>query len=114
MDEAAKDRIIQWLAYGQTGLSSKTIAFTALGYMPHGIKFAYPGDPSDFQRCLWLLDFEPKTREAFPKLAAVNAQWESLIDHWGELKEMFEKEKDGQGENWSCPKTYCRMKELID
>lgn len=56
--QTTKDRIAYWLANGETGLSSKTIAF----YLGYGIKpdiVRYPHDVSDFRRCVQLLDFVP-------------------------------------------------------
>lgn len=106
-------KIIEWLANGDTGLSSETMAFMALGVVKKWS--AHPHDPSDFNRCLMLLEAEPMVRDSFPKLRELSPQWAVIIDHWDELRELF---IDEAGLNWSkkqsATKTYDRMCELRD
>lgn len=80
-------KIIEWLANGATGASSKTMAFIALGVKPEYCHF--PADPSDLNRCLLLLEAEPMVRLSFPKLRELSPQWAAIIDHWDELERMF-------------------------
>ncbi|HDL1739521.1 TPA: hypothetical protein PWX06_002329, partial [Mannheimia haemolytica] len=50
-----EDKIAWWLANGETGVSSKTMAF----YLGYGIRpkiEGYPHDVSDFRRCFLLLE----------------------------------------------------------
>lgn len=53
-----EDKIAWWLANGETGVSSKTMAF----YLGYGIRpkiEGYPHDVSDFRRCFLLLETVP-------------------------------------------------------
>jgi hypothetical protein len=104
-------QIGDWLANGETGLSSKCMACVALGAVPKRIH--WPHDPGDFNRCLLLVESVPEVRQYFPTIRGLCEQWASLIDSWDELREMFVAEA---GFNWSesnrAMKTYERMKEL--
>jgi len=55
--------IIKWLANGETGMSSKAMAFTALGVKYKNACY-YPYDPADLNRCLLLLEAAPIVRES--------------------------------------------------
>ena len=110
--EVDKDAIIDWLANGETGLSSKTIAFTALG-KDYG-DFSYPRDPADLNRCIKLVEEVPSAKEAFPYLATRCERWKGIVDNWENLKAMFIEEV---GFDWcnakSAPKTYDKMQEIL-
>ena len=103
-----RDAIIEWLANGETGLSSETIAFFALGKTNRRI--SYPYDPADLNRCIKLLTDAPEAKKALPILANLNPTWKRLVQHWEELQQMF---IDEVGYDWcnakSAPKTYGRM-----
>jgi len=107
-----RDKILDWLAQGQPGVSSETMAFTALGVSRRYA--SAPSDPSDFNRCLLLVDEVPEVRDAFPRIRALSPKWAAIIDHWDELKELFIGEV---GWDWSnglaAPKTFQRMKDLF-
>jgi hypothetical protein len=103
--------IVRWLATGETGMSSKTMAFTALGE-----KYTsewHPADPADLNRCIKLVDAAPAVRDSFPKIAALNEHWQAVIDNWDALRTAF---IDEVGYDWSkarsAPKTYEMMKGL--
>lgn len=104
--------IIKWLANGKTGISSKAMAFTALGVKYKDARY-YPYDPADFNRCLLLLEVAPIVRESFPKIRELSPEWAAIIDHWDELERLF---LDEVGRDWSkaqrAPKTYERMLQL--
>lgn len=104
-------KIIEWLANGATGMSSETMAYTALG-----VKYksaCHPYDPSDFNRCLLLLEAAPIVRVSFPEIRELSPEWAAIIDHWDELEKLFLGEA---GRDWSkskhAPKTYKRMLHL--
>lgn len=105
------EKILKWLFEGHTGISSETMAATVLG-QKHRYGSA-PCDPADLKRCIKLVDAAPEVRDAFPKIAALNKTWASVIEHWDELRDMFIAEV---GYDWSsgnsAPKTYARMKQL--
>lgn len=112
MNESIKgNKILDWLAYGRVGASSKCMAMVALGREARG---DYPSDPSDLNRCLQLIKAAPEVREAFPKIAALHESWNVLIENWDELEASFVGEV---GDNWSkgasAPKTYQLMKNLL-
>ena len=105
-------KILEWLANGETGASSKTMAFAV-----SGIKYKYathPHDPADFNRCLMLVEAEPMVCNSFPKIRELSPEWAVIIDHWDELERLF---LDEAGRDWSkanrAPKTYERMTQLL-
>jgi len=63
----------------------------------------HPHDPSDFNRCVKLLNAVPEYRSRMDEMRAVSPQWDSLVDHWDELEGMLKE---------SAPEIYDRMKEL--
>lgn len=112
-ERITRNQIIDWLANGWVGCSSKTMAIIALGSTPNRID--YPYDPDDLNRCLLLLEAAPGVRDAFPKIAAANKVWAALIANWSEIERLFLEEA---GPNWSkarsAPKTYALMRSVID
>lgn len=105
-----KNKIIHWLASGETGASSKTMAFTAMGIpcrQPH------PHDPSDFNRCLLLIKTVPEIRNYFDKIALLSKSWKAIIDRWNEVERCF---IDEVGLNWCkgdrASKTYALMQKI--
>lgn len=109
-------QFMNWKASGGRGLSAETMFYCALGvqrtdfFEPH----AHPHDPSDFNRCLLLLERVPAIRDHFDDIAKLSPQWEKLIAHWGELEAMF---IDEVGFDWCkgdrARKTYERMQEVL-
>ena len=79
--------ILAWLANGRVGLSSKTMAMTALGVPVAEVN--HPHDPDDLNRCLLLLKAAPVVREAFPKIAALSPVWAALIKRWDDIEASF-------------------------
>ena len=116
VDALVSQRVLEWMAGPDTGLSSEAMAFCRLGIKRHGHcdGTEHPLDPADFNRCLLLVEKVPEIREAFSDIAGLSEQWTAIIDHWDELRELFIAEA---GWNWSkgrrAPKTYARMKEIL-
>jgi hypothetical protein len=110
---ATGSRVLDWLANGRVGLSSKTMAMIALGSTPERIN--YPHDPDDLNRCLLLLKAAPAVRDAFPKIAVASKVWAALIARWNEIEQAFLNEV---GLDWckayNAPKTYRLMRDVID
>ena len=104
--------IITWMATGETGMSSKTLAFAALGELSGRI--SYPYDPADLRRCLLLIRRCPKVSDAILILADHNKQWAALAKEWDALTHMLEDEigHDLPSYGWEAPKTYHAMKAL--
>lgn len=109
-----KDKILRWLASGQTGLSSKTMAFTALRIPQDktwGVR--HPLDPDDFNRCLMLVVQVPEIKDYFNEIAGLSASWKSIIENWDKIEKCF---IDEVGFDWRkgrrAPKTYDLMKQI--
>jgi hypothetical protein len=106
------EKILRWFANGETGISSKTMAMAAIDLSYH--RASHPHDPSDFNRCLLLIDYVPEIRLAMHKIAALSDVWARLVDRWEDIEETFILEA---GWNWSkthsAPATYDLMQEII-
>ena len=80
-----RGKILHWLANGETGLSSKTIAFATAGIS--AARHRHPNDLYDFNRCLNLRNEIPETEEGLNRLAETCAQCRALRDHWQQLEQ---------------------------
>lgn len=92
MSTPAQD--VQWLLHGPVGTSSKFIWAVMNGADPvaeagHDPFGAYPHDPDDFSRCYLLLQRNPNWRWQLHTLAPAGPEWAALVEHWGELEQMF-------------------------
>lgn len=85
-----KQKVLEWLANGNTGTSSKSIAFEFLGVQKDDIDAPY--DPSDLNRCLELLAIAPEAKEVLSSLAARNKRWQIACDNWDKMTKMFSDE----------------------
>jgi len=101
--------LLVWLPSDRTGLSSIWMAKTLTGYCGPPAKYAYPHDPSDFNRCLGLLNACPELRERLPEMADTGPEWAALVANWDELEALFREEAP----TGSCPRLYARMRELL-
>ena len=102
--------LAKWLASDDTGLSSKYMA-EVLCNSHVTAENHHPIDPSDFGRCLRMLDAVPHLRRNLYLLTDVKhgPVWNKLAQHWPELETLYNEElPTGQ-----APKLYERMKELI-
>ena len=106
-------KAMHWLLNCDTGMSSECLMATMLnGGKVKGITretCSHPHDPSDFKRCVDLLNAVPTFRITLDVMKQVSKQWAVLVDHWDELETLLN-EEIGQR---SAPKTYARMKELF-
>ena len=108
-------KILRWLSEGETGLSSRAIALTALGEMPKTP--GYPCDGDDFMRCLKLLDLCPDAQKGLDELAIKGGPvWAALVKRWNEITaacrhddEIFHKGERRDGE-YRC---YNLMRSII-
>lgn len=104
-----KQKVALWLANGETGLSSETIAF----YLGFGIvrkRISYPYDVSDFRRCVQLLDEVPELRENILKMKELNSTWGAFAENWALLESLYQKER-GSGK---CPETYAAIRTILE
>lgn len=108
----AATQVMDWLANGRVGLSSRTMALIALGTFPRCID--HPYDPDDLNRCLLLLQVAPGVRFMFPQIAAASKGWGALIANWTEIEQTF---LDEAGLNWSkahsAPNTFALMRRVL-
>ena len=77
-----------WLAEGEVGTSSKTIAWFMLGTLDSTREIGAPHDLADLRRCMLLLDRIPEWQGRMP---AMNSQpgWTRLADGWEQLSASF-------------------------
>lgn len=114
--DATQEAVINWIANGEVGVSSKCMAmWLAFGKLTKDAFDCYPHDPDDMDRCLKLLHHAPGLRERLPKMAEVNKTWAALVARWDEIEAM---QMDEIGLNWTkarrAPKTHALMREVID
>lgn len=110
-----QQKVLQWLAGDDTGISSESLAFEFLkiekkdkwGCRP-------PFDPADLGRCLRLIKLVPEIRKCVDSLAIKNDGWKKIAPHWDELSKSME---DEVGIDWSkgkrAPITYDLMQKYI-
>ena len=108
-----------WLASGERGISSNAMVSQITG-RPVGRRFAggdHPYDPSDFRRCEQMLRQVPLARLYLSAMRERSPKWAALADAWDELVALLESEVPGifaGGQRGKAPKTYARMRELLD
>ncbi len=108
-------KILEWFATGETGISSKAMAFAAAD-IENKSSFGdgTPSDPSDFNRCLKLVHQVPEIKSHFDKIAKLSDKWEVLISKWEIVERSF---LDEVGFDWCkadrAPKTYKLMKDIL-
>lgn len=108
------EKVLNWIATGDVGESSKAIAFCAAG--SKGSNY-HPYDPADLNRCLLLIKAIPEVKDHFDSISKLSDVWRNLIENWDKLEECFIGEV---GLNWSkgqrlhATKTYSMMRNLIE
>lgn len=107
--------LTEWLMSGERGLSSECMARHLTGRPARSRSTGeadYPLDPSDFRRCLQLLNATLGMRENLPLMATASPTWARLVDRWADIEALFLEE---QAENTGrAPRTYALMSEVID
>lgn len=79
---AVERRLFDWLAYGDAGMSSKTLAQCLSGYPTTRYYGSTPADWWDFDRCRKLLDVFPEWRPRLHEAAAIGPEWARLVAAW--------------------------------
>lgn len=108
MSEELKD-CFEWLANGETGLSSEYMLFTILGV---DCEYNYPRDTGDFGRCVGLLMDVPWLREGLPLVAETGLEWEILVKNWSELEGSYIRELQ-HVENGPMVETSLLMRDIM-
>jgi hypothetical protein len=110
------ENLIQWLANGERGVSSKTIVHYVTGLdMGKNFRPDHPYDPDDMTRCIKLLERCPELVPGFrEKMPRVSGTWARLAEHWDELVASLDAEIPGwrDGARGRAPKTYEMMQNL--
>ena len=103
---------LRWMMSGDTGISSETI-LSVMTDTPMSGHFGpdVPYDPSDFGRCYRLLNHFPEWKSRLHEVCEKHPKWKPLIDCWGELTELYEREI--KSKSGRAPLLYARMKELL-
>lgn len=109
-----QEAALEWLANGETGISSETMAF----WLVFGVKkdeSGHPHDPDDFDRCLQFLNQVPEMRSQLLKMVPLSSAWKKLVARWSEIEAMH---LDEVGLGWtksrSAPRTYELMTQVLD
>lgn len=76
-----------WLASDDTGASSKYMASILSGQF--SVSHNYPWDPSDFGRCIRLLEAVPELESELHKMKACSPQWAAVVDNWDKWIELY-------------------------
>jgi hypothetical protein len=97
-----------WLASDRTGLSSKYMAHVLTG-KTLGAKYAHPHDPSDFGRCLGLLEAVPAFRDRLSMMSAESGEWDRLVHSWYEIERLYREELP----SGRAPKCFEKMRKLL-
>jgi len=97
-----------WLASDRVGNSSKYMAHVLTG-KTLGAKYAHPHDPSDFGRCLGLLEAVPAFRDRLSMMSAESAEWDRLVHAWDELERLYREEWP----SGRAPKCFAKMSKLL-
>jgi hypothetical protein len=112
---AAGAGLAAWFGSDHVGMSSVFMArrlapLAGLVCPPHRIRDepAYPHDPSDFWRCLKLLEAVPELAEHIPAMAAHGPIWSAYVEHWAEMTALYADEEP----TGTAPKLYALMKRL--
>jgi hypothetical protein len=111
---SAQQRTLEWLANGETGTSSKTMAMW-LAFDVQQRYGSHPLDPADFDRCLRLLAQVPEMRAQLYRMGLVSPVWAALIERWDEIEVCH---LDEVGLGWTKAKmakrTYDLMRSIIE
>ncbi|MTC72330.1 hypothetical protein [Providencia sp. wls1914] len=76
-----------WLSSDDTGASSKYMASILSGQF--SVSHNYPWDPSDFGRCIRLLEAVPELESELHKMKACSPQWSAVVDNWDKWSELY-------------------------
>lgn len=109
ISEKSKQKIIEWMFNGRTGISSETMAAIALGVKKRGVfGFDAPHDPSDFGRCYDLVKDVPEIKLAFGEISKKVPKFAGILANWDELCGMYERDFS----SGKSPDLYSRIKDL--
>jgi hypothetical protein len=95
-----RTELLQWIATGEVGISSKTMCSAIVGAVTNdnitSRDFDIPHDPSDFSRCYRFYKHCNLTQEELAKVKDVFPYWEPIILKWDDLVNLYECKKFGE------------------
>lgn len=108
-------QLLEWLAGPDTGESSRVMAFASVGLEGHLDCLYPPYSSEDLGRCIRLVERVDGVKWNFDKIRSVSKGWRIVIDHWDELKNLYEREVEGKPNSSSryMPETNKRLLELV-
>ena len=112
------DKALDWIAGGDTGMSSKAIwshmmGLPARGWPDDRFGVAYPHDPDDFGRCYRLLALIPEWRPRIGEMAQYNRQWAALVARWSDIEAMYVLEV-GAAHRGMAHRCYALIREILE
>ena len=88
-----KQRMIEWIATCNTGVSSKTMWCALMG-VKRKINLSAPRDNGDFRRCYDMVEYGHITLDELQIVKKQYPWFAPFVDNWGELSILFEEELD--------------------
>lgn len=115
IDSVAGGGLSRWLSSDDTGMSSLFLASKLAPEQVSEQEYAIPHDPSDFGRCIKLLEAEPALRDRLAIMRSVSNQWSQLVERWDEIERLLcEEAPDWSNGNGRAPKTYALIQEIVN
>lgn len=112
VNKGLSHQAIQWLAFGEQGLSSKAMFQHLTGVLicrSNDAK-ALPSDPGDLARCRKLLEQVPELQPRLHEMATLSTAWRNLLAEWTDLCTSMDRELPKWRERGgSMPSTYAQM-----
>lgn len=88
-----KQKMIEWIATCDTGISSKTM-WSALMGVRRKVDLNIPGDNSDFRRCYDMVEYGQVTLDELQIVKNQYPWFAPFVDNWKELSLLFEEKLD--------------------
>ena len=88
-----KQRMIEWIATCNTGVSSKTMWCALMG-VKRKINLSTPRDNGDFRRCYDMVEYGHVTLDDLQIVKKQYPWFAPFVDNWKELSILFEEELD--------------------
>ena len=88
-----KQRMIEWIATCNTGVSSKTMWCALMG-VKRKINLNTPRDNGDFRRCYDMVEYGHITLDELQIVKKQYPWFAPFVDNWEELSILFEEELD--------------------
>jgi hypothetical protein len=97
--------LTMWIRGGDTGTSSKTIAFALIGAASLLDRMDAPYDTADVGRCVRLLDAAAKNgedwRARLSEVADVCPEWRPLVERWPEIEAAYREDEAAQNAHYA-------------